>query len=293
MQGLRNVWLSFFEDRGFSDRNLWFKRMLYIFFIYKGITWSINFDVLFAENSVLFPEYHSIGPFRDLAFVLLSHSADNWSWWFILISSLISFYRLFFNPSNWLISFGLDLMLWFLILNLHNKMYFGLSGGNILLNQFLLFNCFINKKPPEGKSREILYFFENFSILALRVQVMILYLVSALFKLQHEEWLNGKALIQVMQTAHFSAFEINTSNFLVEGLLFFLNYVVLAFQLFFPLAVWWKRINRSFLWLGIFMHLFIGWFMGLPEFAFIMLLGYFYFWPHQFQVSGSRLPDRT
>lgn len=279
MQSVNLLLLSFFEDRGFSRRSLWFKRLLYGFVLYKGLSWSLNFELLFSDNPVLYPEYHSIGVMRDLAFILLRHSGDNWSWWFILLSATIAFYRLFFHSGHRLFCFGLDLLLWFLVLNLHHKMYFGLSGGNLLLNHFLLFNCFLHKKPPEGQYREWQYFFENFSILAIQVQIMILYLVSAISKLQHQEWLSGSALKQVMQTDHFRAFAIPTDHFLIEGFLFLLTYIVLAFQLFFPVALWWKRISRPYLWIGICMHLFIGLFMGLPEFALVMLLGYLFFWP--------------
>lgn len=290
MQALEKWAGSFFTERGFARRQLWFKGLLYGFLLYKCYIWQRHFPALFAYNAVLYPPYQSIGGLRDLAFVLLRYPGDNLSIVFLWLCALLAFYRLFFRVKSWsarVFAVLADLGLWFLVMNLHNKMYMGLSGGNLLLNQFLLFNCFLSKSAEQKPLAELSYFAGNLGILAIRLQVMILYLVSALSKLQHSEWLQGSALQQVMRTEHFRAFEVEGSPVILGGLLILLNYLVLAYQFSFPVLVWFKGIVRLFLLVGIFMHLYIGLFMGLPEFAFVMLLGYLFFWPVDRPVSGS------
>ncbi len=277
---LRQVISNFFIQK-YPSRNLWFKRLLYGLIIYKGLQWNFSFHVLFTENLVLFPEFNSIGPIKDLAFVLLKFSHSALDRIFILACVFIGLSQFFYTPKHRLLSFLFDFILWWLVLNLQNKMYFGLSGGNILLNQLLLFNCFISKKPLaiSTKKDELLIFFENFAILAIQVQVMLLYFISALSKMGFSEWLDGSAVHQILQIQHFSSLQLGTTNLLSSFLLVLLSYLVLAYQLFFSVCVWWPKINRYFLLFGIAMHIYIGLFMGLSEFAFVMILPYLYFWP--------------
>ncbi len=287
MQGLTPIVNRFFSPR-FLSSNLWFKRLLYGFLLYKSLHWNYYFDFLFADDAVLFPDYTGIGRFKDLAFLLLHYPGDALSRVFIFTVFFISAYRLFFRSHFWLLSFFLDLILWFLVLNLHNKMYTGLSGGNILLNQLLLFNCFINKRSPEGEGRlqELRLFLQNVAILFLQVQVMLLYFISALSKLGYVAWLDGSAIQQILMIDHFSALHLPTRNLFFSFFIVLISYVVLAFQLSFPVMVWWEKGKRYFLLFGIGMHLYIAFFMGLPDFAFIMLLGYLYFWPKREVVNS-------
>ncbi len=282
MQGLTATINRFFSPR-FLSSNLWFKRLLYGFLLYKCLHWNYYFDFLFADDAILFPDYTGIGRFKDLAFLLLKHPGDALSRVFIFTGFFVCVYRLFFRSHFWLLSFGLDLLLWFLVMNLHNKMYTGLSGGNILLNQLLIFNCFIYKHSPENTSRfnELRLFLQNVAILFLQVQVMLLYFISALSKLGYAAWLDGSAIQQILLIEHFSAFHFPAPNLFLSFFIVLISYAVLGFQLLFPFLVWWEKGKRYFLLFGILMHLFIAFFMGLPDFAFVMLLGYLYFWPRR------------
>jgi hypothetical protein len=54
---------------------------------------------------------------------------------------------------------------------------------------------------------------------------------------------------------------------------------VLGYQLLFPVLVWIKKIKKMFLLLGILMHLYIAFVMGLVEFGSVMIISYIIFWP--------------
>lgn len=282
MQSLSATINQFFIPR-YLNSNLWFKRLVYGFLLYKCLHWNYYFDFLFGENAVLYPNYTGIGWFKDLAFVLLKHPSDALSRVFIFTCFFISAYLLFFKSHVWLLSFFLDLLLWYIVLNLQNKMYTGLSGGNSLFNQLLLFNCFINTRSPEGVGHlpELRLFLQNLAILFLQVQVMVVYFISAVSKLGAAAWLDGSAIQQILQIEHFSAVHLPGRNIFFSFFIVLTSYAVLVFQLIFPFVVWWERGKRYFLLFGIVMHLYIAFFMGLPDFAFVMLLGYWYFWPRR------------
>jgi hypothetical protein len=53
---------------------------------------------------------------------------------------------------------------------------------------------------------------------------------------------------------------------------------VLAYQILFPAVVWFKKIKKPFLILGILMHVYISLVMGLVLFGLIMIICYAIFW---------------
>jgi hypothetical protein len=284
---LEIVYQKYFNGVGFELQNRWFKRLILLFLIYKCLHWNYYFDFLLSDDSTLFGGYRSIGSFKDLAFLLLKFPASWLARLFVTAVFVLSVYRLFFTTHFFFPAFLADFLIWFLVLNLNNKMYAGLSGGNLLLNQFLLMNCFLNKSPLSAGTvwNDLRNIFQGLAVLGIQAQVMLLYFLSAWCKLGYTEWLGGTALNSILEIDHFSLTGHSNPGFVFEFLMLLLNYVIVAYQLFFPLLVWFRRISKYFLLIGIAMHVFIGLFMGLPDFAMIMLLGYIYFWPYR--VSNS------
>ncbi|HQQ93789.1 MAG TPA: hypothetical protein PLQ93_04480 [Bacteroidia bacterium] len=290
MSSFQQAYQRFISGTGFEKQNLWFKRLLYAFLIYKCIHWNYFFDFLLAEDTYLFHDYSSIGPFKDLAFLLLKYPISGLSRIVLVGVLVIAVYRLFFQ-SPIVLAYICDLLLWFMVLNLNNKMYAGLSGGNLLLNQLLLFNVFISKHGITGAGflPDLRRLLQSFAILAIRLQLMLLYLVSAVCKLHYSEWLQGSAIASTLQIEHFSLVGSLGQGYVSGLLMVLINYLILFYQLLFPVLIWFKALARYFLMFGIAMHVFIGLYMGLPDFAMIMLLAYFYVWPKKSQVAP--LPD--
>jgi Vitamin K-dependent gamma-carboxylase len=89
---------------------------------------------------------------------------------------------------------------------------------------------------------------------AIRLQIVSLYFVSAIFKLEGAPWRSGKALIWALSDTAYGA--TPAGLFLVHhlpGLLYIVNYSVIAFQLAFPFLVYWPWRNdwtRAFALLG-------------------------------------------
>lgn len=268
----------FFLDFKFKIASLWFKRLLYAYLILRCLQWLSLFEYLFGEQSMVLTQFHSIGIIRNLAFLLYQISSPAYSLAAILIVMLVCIVR-FFSIRY---TYFFDALLWFLILNIHNKIYPCLTGGDMLLNQFLFFNIFITTKAPKGHEylTQFKTAFHNLGVTAILLQVCMLYFMAGLAKLGDSEWVEGHAIITISQVRHFS----NFPNNYIEGLnLFyvFLNYLVVLYQLLFPLLVWLNRIKKPLLLIGILMHAYIGFFMGLPEFSAVMVIAYVFFWPHK------------
>ncbi len=202
--------------------------------------------------------------------------------WFIIPLLCLSI----LNLINLRIYFLFDLIIWLIIVNINNRIYPTLTGGDYLLSQLLFFNCIIsfNYKVTEKRTDQIKMCLHNFAVVSVMIQVCIVYFFAAISKLSNESWLNGSAVSMAAQINHYSLPTIskNTNNFYL--LFVIVNYIVLIYQILFPFLIWVKKIKKPFIVVGIVMHLYIAFIMGLVSFGLIMILPYIYFWPRKKQI---------
>lgn len=266
--------------------------MLYGYLIVQCVAWAMNYDLLFGENAISYTEPGFIDTYRQPAFLLFSFRFAGLPWIFITGVFLLSLFSLLYRRTfpGWLV-FVLNFILWLLVLNIHNKIYSTVTGGNFLLTQFLFFNCFLNSSRSTGdaslETNRSLFscFFHNFAVLAIIIQVCFVYFLSALSKLNDADWLQGRALNMIITVHHYFWFDDPVTGYGFAGVI--LNYLVIAYQLLFPFSIWFGKHKRIFLIAGIGMHLYISLVMGLVGFGVVMILGYCYFWPVK---RGSRFP---
>lgn len=182
----------------------------------------------------------------------------------------------------------LNLLLWLLVLNLNNRLYATLTGGSFLLIQFLFFNCFLFPGEERGNTAAIdrQRLLHNLAVLAIRLQLVLAYFLSGLAKLSDNGWLSGDALNDTIGVHHFFVSD-RSAGFGLWGV--FLNYLVMTYQLLFPLSLLSGKWKTPFLLLGVAMHLYIAFFMGLVDFGLVMVIGYVFFWwiPGQNSVRSS------
>lgn len=272
--------LHYFSDQmHFKRQSTLFKKLLYLLVLIKSMFWLSHYALYFGENSIVYTKpFINLGIIQNAAFILHQMNSDHAGYFFIVPVFLIALAGLF----EFRIIILTDLLLWFLVVNIHNRIYSTLTGGEVLMNQLLFFNAFIafaSKKPSSFSTyQNILHNFGSFGVI---LEVCFVYFFSALAKLQNESWVSGNAIIETLQVAHYSTPFLSKAVITLPWLFVALNYVVLAYQLFFPVLVWIKRIKRPFIIIGILMHLFIVFGMGLVTFGSVMILTYIYFWPLQ------------
>lgn len=271
---MEKITAYFFNACNLAAQTLWFKRLLYALLMIKAMAWWYRYDLYFGQDAVIRTSPVGMHGVDDLAFVLYGSKAGLNA---VFIGAVIAIcllrltgLKLYFFP---------DLLLWFLAVNLHNKLYPTLTGGDYLLNQFLLFNCFLMVSDSAGERwwPVLKRLFHNLAVIGVMAQVCLVYLFSALAKCLDPVWLSGNAVFAVSQVRHYApGIRLWHKPGFLPALL---NYLVLFYQLLFPLLIWFKKIKKAFILLGIGMHLYIAFFMGLPGFAAVMILGYLYFWP--------------
>ena len=110
-------------------------------------------------------------------------------------------------------------------------------------------------------------------------QVCLIYVISALAKMQDEAWRSGEAVGMIARLWHFS--RGGTTLLGDSKLTRLLTWLILAYQLAFPLFIWLNPLRKPLLVAGLLIYLYIAFYMGLMSFGFTMLLAHLYFWPVQ------------
>lgn len=272
---MKKVVSYFFSEYNLSHQTLKFKQLLYLFIVIKVIYWLWYYNLYFGQNAIAFIKPHSLGAFKDVSFLLYNNTSLSAGYFFI-------FGTLFFLALSYFVKkipFLFEFILWLLILNIHNKLYPTLTGGDYLLNQFLFFNCFLSKTRINSSIglNELAKCFHNFGALAIVIQIQIVYLIAGIAKLNSSDWLSGIAIINLGEVNYFNLY---SNAFSATGLIaYFFNYLVLFYQLLFPVLIWVEKIKKPLLVIGILTHLYIAFVMGIMGFGLIMLIPYVYFWP--------------
>ncbi|MBL7919138.1 MAG: HTTM domain-containing protein [Bacteroidia bacterium] len=276
---MKKITAYFFNEYKFSWQAVYFKMAMYLFVAFKAIYWLSYYSLFFGEHAIAFNKIKSIGVIKDLAFLLYNNSAINFGYVFIFGTLLFLGLSYFLKK----VPFVFEFLIWFCVINIHNKIYPTLTGGDLLLNQLLFFNCFLAKsyKQQSTDQNPLSICFHNFGALAIIIQVCLVYFIAAVAKLYSNDWLTGSAIAHLGEIEHFNLF----SGAIIknESLNCCLNYIVLFYQLFFPFLIWLNKIKKQLLFIGVIMHVYIAFVTGLVGFGLIMIITYVFFWPFKKQ----------
>lgn len=142
------------------------------------------------------------------------------------------------------------------------------GGDNIarLVLSYMLFLIPCGGKRPRGSLSVWLH---NIAVLAIMLQVAVLYGTAGLAKAYGSLWHHGTALYYISQVQQFSlpAMRQAFKNPWVTTLS---SYVAVLFQVWFPIAMV-SPLRRAWIAIGIFFHVGIGVFMGLVTFSTVMI----------------------
>ena len=144
----------------------------------------------------------------------------------------------------------------------------GDGGDNVtrLLLTYMMFALPAHAKPKRGS---LGVWFHNVAILAIGLQVGVVYLTSGFLKATGAKWSNGTAMYLISQVEWFSHPALR-GIFLNPFVATFTTYGTMFFQIWFPMAIF-TRARAVWLAIGIMMHVGIGVFMGLICFSTVMI----------------------
>jgi len=214
---------------------------------------------------------------NPLLYLLNSPAVAPFYFWFItlqivlLIAGILCVYPRF-----------VSVLIYIVTLNLDNKAYVILDGGNNLMQLILLYMILMDPSVPKNKYKgrllnQLNNAISNCCFYMVRFQVVVVYLVSGLAKVTGVLWQNGTALyytLNVDEYSHPIAKKL-VSSYPVLSVLG--SYATLMYQLSFPWLVWNRKIRTYLLAFGTFIHIQISFVMGLFMFGFAIAVSYFSF----------------
>ena len=202
---------------------------------------------------------------------------------FFLIGMLCSILSCFFLPFK-----RISLIITYvLLMNIYHKTAPLQNGGFSLLVMVFFMLLFVDEEAATTKNpywRIIKLSMANFIFLAMRLQVVILYLVASYYKFTGETWVDGTAFYYVLYNDLYShpffATHFIDDTFFIKSASWF----TFVFQLCFPVLVWIKKTKKLMLIAGVFLHVMIAWVMGIVDFGIIMILMYTLFNTEEFNT---------
>lgn len=173
---------------------------------------------------------------------------------------------------------------WVLFTSLMNRAWLAGSGGQQLMSNLLFWNIMLC--IPKGRDGSVPWTIASLSAFwILRLQVVLAYLVTAVHKLTGSMWLDGSAMGVIASDPSFGPAWIAGYPDLAR----LVSWSVLAFQITFPIAVWFRRIRPLWLSAGIVFHVATMISIGIPEMGAAFIAAYA-IWSEEEQAG--RILDR-
>ncbi len=151
---------------------------------------------------------------------------------------------------------------------LHERMGGILDGGDNITQIVLIYMLLLLPYRAKFSSGEFQVWLHNLGVLAIALQLVIVYFVAGLEKAYGDWWQQGVAMYYITQVQWFTlpgANELFTNPWLVT----IVTYGTMIFEVMFPTAII-SRIKIPWLVCGVLMHIGIAVIMGMIPFATIM-----------------------
>jgi hypothetical protein len=248
-----------------------------MFFCYLPRTFDIEF--FYSFNGIL-PGWHH----QNVEFFRYHPSIiqDSWSVNSILLLHSIFLGFLVFQAVGLFTRFS-AIATYFLHIMFLNRNMGVMFGVDMIATFFLLYLCFAKtnsfysidawrKKIIHPKQSAI----SHIALRLMQLQLCIVYGYSGLEKMKGTRWWDGSALWDVLSIGNMQRWDLSfVSHFPI--LLAANVYIVLLWEIYFPVLIWQKKFRIPMLVFGFFMHIGIFLFMNLPSFAFMMISLYILF----------------
>lgn len=251
-----------------------FRKALYVYLLFTIVQQIPVMRQLYGQHSIIVP-YSFPNISIEAAVNLLSQT------------SIAEYYYLFFIAQALFCLLGLfnimprisAFVIWYCTINLNNRAYLSNTGGDLLVNILLFYLMFVSPEPKkkQGNYDTIINTFDNTFILALKIQVILVYAVSAIYKLIQPEWINGSALYYILNMNEFTLPAVKQQVVHFPLLSSLCTWAVMIYQSLFPLFIFVKSLKRNLIICGIVVHLGIAIVIGLFNFSVVMICCYLLF----------------
>lgn len=230
-------------------------------------------SVLFESNAIVpLSIYSRILENYNLSFLyFLFENPKNIS--LFLVLGIVITFIFFLNISNFFT--GILLFLILIIIKLRN--IYIMDGGDNLYALLIFFLAFYQPNNNKRKSRKLQRIPTDKIVLALKIQLCLVYLFAGLWKIKGGLWVEGTALYYLLNVNDFKVTKLSeiivSSPFLYKGM----TYFTVFFEMGFPFLIWFRKWRLFLIFLGVFFHIGIFILMRIDNFSLVMILIYLSF----------------
>ncbi|MFD1831173.1 HTTM domain-containing protein [Streptomyces desertarenae] len=174
---------------------------------------------------------------------------------------------------------------WVFLWSVYQRQIAIIDGGDNLayiVIPMLLTRCYDRFSFPTGAARRLTRRIpgsiktlstplHNLGVLAIAVQICLVYMVSGLFKVQGDVWQDGTALFYILRVPEFTLPGVSELVYGNDLLVYLGTYISVLFQIYFPMGILVPRLRPWAALASIGFHLSIAVLMGLTSFALTMV----------------------
>lgn len=184
-------------------------------------------------------------------------------------------------PSRWYIT----LMEWVLFNSLVNMNWLMSTGGHQLIANVLFWMIFLPAREHEAGGSALVDVLRAAAFWIIRLQLLLAYAVTGIQKLTGLYWLAGDAVGIVATDMSYGPLWLAGMPWMAT----LVNHLVLAFQLTFPLAVWWKPTRSWWMWAGVVFHVVTGITFGIVDMG-LAFLAVYPIWFREGELRAASVP---
>jgi len=177
------------------------------------------------------------------------------------------------------VNYVTSVLIFWLSFNVSRFAYPLANGSDYVLNLFLFLSIFLSVTPVfKSKAlREKQFIISNFAFLFCKIQLALIYVLSGFDKLTSPAWQSGDAIYSIVNLEFFMNPHLTIPE--SKTLYVVIAWIVILFELSFPVLIWFKRLRIYALAAGIIFHIAIIFMLSLPDFGVVMILLYSLFIP--------------
>lgn len=143
------------------------------------------------------------------------------------------------------------------------------DGGDNIMRLVLIYMALLTSAPRRENMGKVRIWLHNIGVAAIIVQIMILYETSGFMKASGEKWQNGTAIYTISNVEWFSLPQLR-ELFTNPYICTIATYVPMFIMILFPMAIF-SRAKPVWIFMGICLHIGIGYMMGLVVFSTVMI----------------------
>ena len=280
-------WMAPWNHFWFGPRDLY---VLSLFRVCLGGVLFVMYSVRFTEIELF---YFNDG-LVDAETAKLYYSKFNEPLFYLFpaTDSLIYLFHVLFLVGLLLIALGVSHRLFVLgVFLLHlcfiERNHFIVYGADLYATFWLFFLCFMKSgshfnfitwvgrkyfglKKVVSERWDIL---TSVGVRLMQVQICITYGATGLEKLKGANWWEGSAVWYVMGNQQIVPFDFSFF-YRAPVVIALMTFSVLVFEIYFPMAIWQKKLRPLWIFFGVTFHLLTSLFMGLFYFGLIMTMSY-------------------